>query len=128
MVRRSPERSRTSRLGGRWAAFQSESRPRVQGGPITLVTGLLQALTEVNLLWYNNSQLKSVPISGSAAADWLAAQPGLFRVHSPDGSILAHAPFQQANEIDSLHLGSYASFLGKAAGMVLPGYSVSVPN
>ncbi len=92
------------------------------------MTGLLLALTAVNLLWYNTSQLKSVPIPGSAAADWLAAQPGLFRVYSPDGSIPAQAPLQQANGIDPLHLASYASFLGKAAGMDLPGYSVSVPN
>jgi len=89
---------------------------------------LLILLTAANLLWYNASQLTSAPLADSGLANWLQGQPDLFRVYSPDGSIPMPNTLQQANGVDPLHLANFASYLGKAAGMDLPEYSVSVPN
>jgi hypothetical protein len=89
---------------------------------------ILIILTGANLLWYNASQLTSAPLPTSPLLDWLEAQPGLFRVYSPDGSIPMPNRLQQVNGVNPLHLASYAAFLGKAVNMDLPGYSVSVPN
>jgi hypothetical protein len=89
---------------------------------------LLIILTAANLSWYNASQLTGAPISNSTLANWLESQPGLFRVYSPDGSIPMPNSLQQANGVNPLHLEYYSAYLGKAAGMDLPDYSVSVPG
>lgn len=95
---------------------------------IPAIVAVIGVLTAANLLWYNASQLTAFPLAASPVRDWLEAQPGLFRVYSPDGSIPLPNRLQMANGVDPLHLANYASFLGNAAGMDLPGYSVSVPN
>jgi hypothetical protein len=102
------------------------SQPRRWVAPTIAAT--IALLTAGNLLWYDASQLTAVPMRSSPSNDWLEAQPGLFRVYSPDGSIPLPNRLQLANGVDPLHLANYASFLGKAAGMDLPGYSVSLPN
>jgi hypothetical protein len=102
------------------------SHPRRWVAPA--IVAVIGVLTAINLLWYNTSQLTAVPLEASLVRDWLEAQPGLFRVYSPDGSIPLPNHLQLANGVDPLHLANYASFLGIAAGMDLPGYSVSVPN
>ncbi len=85
-------------------------------------------LSLANIAWYNTSQLKSYALPDSPVRDWLEAQPGLFRVYSPDASLPLPNRLQTAHGYNPLHLASYASFLGKAANMDLPGYSVAVPN
>lgn len=68
---------------------------------------------------------------GQEAADWLAGQPGLFRVYSPSYSIPQHtaarAGLALADGVDPLQLESYAAFMEKAAGVPREGYSVTVP-
>ncbi len=88
----------------------------------------LTILSAANLLWYNASQISSVPLPESPLAVWLQSQPGPFRVYSPDGSIPALSTLQQANGVNPMHLATYASYLSRASGMDLPGYSVSLPN
>ncbi len=92
-----------------------------------VVTGIY-AVCAANLLWYDGSQLISYLFPVPPVRNWLESQPGLFRVYSPDGSIPLPSQLQQANGVNPMHLAVYANYLGKAANIEIPGYSVSVPN
>lgn len=104
----------------------SKARP----GPrwLALAFAGIAALTCANLLWYDASQLSASPLPTSEVNAWLEAQPGPFRVYSPDGSLGMPNRLQQANGVNPLHLAGYARFLGAAAGMPASGYSVSLPD
>ncbi len=68
---------------------------------------------------------------GRAAAEWLAAQPGHFRVYSPSYSIPQHVAelhgLELADGVDPLQLHTYADYLTRAAGLEPQGYSVTLP-
>jgi len=68
---------------------------------------------------------------GRAAAEWLAAQPGHFRVYSPSYSIPQHVAelygLELADGVDPLQLRVYADYLTRAAGLAPQGYSVTLP-
>ncbi len=68
---------------------------------------------------------------GRAAAEWLAAQPGYFRVYSPSYSIPQHVAelygLELADGVDPLQLRVYADYLNRAAGLEPQGYSVTLP-
>lgn len=68
---------------------------------------------------------------GRAAAEWLAAQPGRFRVYSPSYSIPQHVAelygLELADGVDPLQLASYADYLTRAAGLEPQGYGVTLP-
>jgi len=68
---------------------------------------------------------------GRAAAEWLAAQPGHFRVYSPSYSIPQHVAelygLELADGVDPLQLCVYADYLTRAAGLEPGGYSVTLP-
>ena len=68
---------------------------------------------------------------GRAAAEWLAAQPGRFRIYSPSYSIPQHVAehyaLELADGVDPLQLQAYADYLTRAAGLEPGGYSVTLP-
>lgn len=71
---------------------------------------------------------------GRAAAEWLAARPGRFRVYSPGYSIPQHVAelygLELADGVDPLQLRVYAEYLTRAAGLEASGdtgYSVTLP-
>jgi heme exporter protein D len=68
---------------------------------------------------------------GREAAEWLAAQPGRFRVHSPSYSVPQHVAerygLELADGVDPLQLRVYADYLTRAAGLEPQGYSVTLP-
>ena len=68
---------------------------------------------------------------GRAAADWLARQPGEFRVYSPSLSIPQHVAqqfgLQLADGVDPLQLARYVRFMQTATGVGAWGYSVTLP-
>lgn len=68
---------------------------------------------------------------GRAAADWLARQPGEFRVYSPSLSIPQHVAqqfgLQLADGVDPLQLARYVNFMQTATGVGAWGYSVTLP-
>jgi len=68
---------------------------------------------------------------GRAAAEWLAVQPGHFRVYSPSYSIPQHVAelygLELADGVDPLQLHAYAGYLTRAAGLEVQGYSVTLP-
>lgn len=68
---------------------------------------------------------------GRAVAEWLAAQPGRFRIYSPSYSVPQHVAelyqLELADGVDPLQLCVYADYLARAAGVVDRGYSVTLP-
>jgi hypothetical protein len=68
---------------------------------------------------------------GRAAAEWLSAQPGRFRIYSPSYSIPQHVAelhgLELADGVDPLQLQVYADYLTRAAGLEPQGYSVTLP-
>lgn len=68
---------------------------------------------------------------GAEAAEYLAAQPGRFRVYSPNYSLPQHTAFQYdldlADGVDPIQLSHYADFLASAGGYETTGYSPSLP-
>lgn len=68
---------------------------------------------------------------GSAAAEYLASQPGLFRTYSPSYSLPSHvaarAGLQTADGVEGVHLAAYDRFMALAGGYGDPGFSVTVP-
>jgi len=69
---------------------------------------------------------------GRAAAQWLAKQPGHFRIYSPSYSIPQHVAekyrLQLADGVDPLQLSVYADYLTLAAGLQpQQNYSVTLP-
>lgn len=73
----------------------------------------------------------SVLAEGKALAQYLAAQPGLFRVYSPSYSLPQQTAMQYglelADGVDPLQLWSYAAFMAQASGVPAQGYSVTLP-
>ena len=69
--------------------------------------------------------------TGRAAAVWLAAQPGRFRVYSPSYSIPQHVAeldeLDLADGVDPIQLRAYADYLTRAAGLEPQGYRVTLP-
>jgi hypothetical protein len=68
---------------------------------------------------------------GRAVAQWLAAQPGRFRIYSPSYSIPQHVAelyqLELADGVDPVQLRVYADYLSRAAGVADQGYSVTLP-
>jgi hypothetical protein len=69
---------------------------------------------------------------GRAVAQWLADQPGRFRVYSPSYSLPQHVAerygLRLADGVDPLQLRVYADYLTRAAGLDSPpGYTVTLP-
>jgi hypothetical protein len=69
---------------------------------------------------------------GQAAAEWLADQPGRFRVYSPSYSIPQQVAekhdLELANGVDPLQLDVYADYLTRAAGLEpRDDYNVTLP-
>jgi Bacterial membrane protein YfhO len=89
---------------------------------------ILFLITGVDLLRTNLSAIAIEPLPPQTpAAQWLASQPGLFRVYSPSQSLPWPDALQHAEGVNPLHLRAYADFMIKASGIPKQGYSVSVP-
>jgi len=68
---------------------------------------------------------------GQAAAEFLAAQSGIFRIYSPSYSIpqqtAAAFGLELVDGINPLQLDAYASYMREASGVEADGYSVTLP-
>jgi hypothetical protein len=75
--------------------------------------------------------VESVMSESKAAAEYLSARPGLFRVYSPSYSLpqqtAAMAGLQLADGVDPLQLASYVAYMRPATGVPFTGYSVTLP-
>ncbi len=68
---------------------------------------------------------------GAEASEFLARQPGQFRIYSPSYSIpqqtAAEFGLELADGVDPLQLTAYANFMEQATGVVGDGYSITLP-
>lgn len=73
----------------------------------------------------------SVLEEGAQVARWIAGQPGIFRVYSPDYSLpqqtAAHYRLEMVNGVDPLQLSAYAETVTQASGIPMNGYDVVLP-
>ncbi len=102
-----------------------------------LFAGLALALTLTDL-WivgftlYRVRPAEEVLAEGREAAQWLAAQPGPFRVYSPSYSIPQHTGaaygIETVDGVDPFQLADYAAFMRLATRVDIPGYSVTIPS
>jgi hypothetical protein len=115
--------------------FQSPMR---ESGPLRLVlASLVVLLVAVDLLIADGTLVTARPqrdvfAEGGTVAEWLADQPGRFRVYSPSYSIPQHVAeahgLALADGVDPLQLRVYARYLTRAAGLPSrPAYSVTLP-
>ncbi|MBI4772555.1 MAG: hypothetical protein HY784_19510, partial [Chloroflexi bacterium] len=88
----------------------------------------LVIFTLADLLRVDSTLFEARPLPPRApAAEWIAAQPGLFRVYSPSYSLPAGDGLQHVDGIDPLQLAQAVKFIEAASGVHAHGYSVTVP-
>jgi hypothetical protein len=72
-----------------------------------------------------------IAAQGRKAAEWLAAQPGIFRVYSPSYSLPQPAAIQvdleQIDGVEPVHLADYDRFMALAGGYGEGPFSVTTP-
>ena len=112
-----------------WLKFRERMSRSVQ-------VGLVLLLMVVDLGFFNHSLFQMRPVEqvlgeGQAAAKYLAAMPGDFRVYSPSYSLpqqtAARYGLKLADGVDPLQLAGYAAYMEKASGVPRQGYSVTLP-
>ena len=91
------------------------------------LAGLL-ILSGLDLLRVDSTLLEARPLPAlNAAAAWLAAQPGLFRVYSPSYSLPPGDGLRHLDGVDPLQLAATAPVIERATRLPATGYSVTVP-
>jgi hypothetical protein len=102
-----------------------------------LTAGLLALLLLLDLLWFDYSLLRFIPPAqafapGQPAAEFLAAQPGRFRVYSPSYSLpmptAAAYRLRLVDGVEPARLARYDELMARAGGYPNQGYSVTIPN
>jgi hypothetical protein len=103
--------------------------------PLFAGLALVLALTDlwiVGFTLYRVRPAEEVLAEGREAAEWLAAQPGPFRVYSPSYSVPQHTGavygIETVDGVDPFQLAGYAAFMRRATGVDIPGYSVTIPS
>ena len=88
-------------------------------------------LLVVGASFFNFRTQEDVYNEGQSVAEFLAEQPGQFRIYSPSYSIPQHTAarygLELADGVDPLQLASYASFMVDTTGVTAEGYSVTLP-
>jgi hypothetical protein len=99
------------------------------GGMVVLIVIVDLLVVDVTLVEARSPE--EVFADGRAAAEWLAAQSGHFRVYSPSYSIPQHVAelygLELAEGVDPMQLRVYADYLTRAAGLELQEYSIALP-
>jgi len=102
-----------------------------RAGAAVFVILIAVDLGGVNWLGINLRSSSEVFSEGKAAAEFLAAQPGTFRVYSPSYSIpqqtAAAFGLELVDGINPLQLKAYASYMRDASGVEVDGYTVTMP-
>jgi len=92
---------------------------------------LLLDLSLYNRMLFSSHAPEQVLAGGRPAAEYLSAQPGIFRVYSPSFSMPQHTAalygLELAGGVDPLQPAAYAAFMEKASGIPAGGYSVTLP-
>lgn len=110
------------------------TRQRISPRLMVLLLGLLLYLdlASFNLSMMRFASLDEALAPGRPAADYLAQQPGLFRVYSPSYSLptqtAAAFNLQLADGVEPVHLSIYDQFMARAGGYRNSGFSVTIPH
>ncbi|MCX7680584.1 MAG: hypothetical protein N2508_01230 [Anaerolineae bacterium] len=112
--------------------LRAEGRPNVTNAALILLIVADLAVVDGTLI--ESRAPAEVFAAGRAAAEWLAARPGRFRIYSPGYSIPQHVAelygLELADGVDPFQLRVYAEYLTRAAGLGVSGevgYSVTLP-
>lgn len=101
-----------------------------------LTLALLGLLLWLDLAWFDASLIRFISPNealapGRAAAEYLARQPGYFRVYSPSYSLplqtAAAHHLQLADGVEPVHVAAYDQFMARAGGYNDAGFSVTIP-
>lgn len=115
------------------AALLLRIRSRLRPAPLAIAILLLVALDLglTRTAWTRMVSPAEAFSWGAETADYLAQQPGRFRIYSPSYSLPQHTALQHnldlADGIDPVQLRSYAGFLAAAGGYQTTCYSPSLP-
>lgn len=109
--------------------IRSRLRPALLAVVILLLTTFDLGLTRT--AWTRMVSPAEALAWGTEVADYLARQPGRFRIYSPGYSLPQHTAVEHglslAGGVDPFQLRSYAAFLALAGGYRTAGYSPSLP-
>lgn len=98
---------------------------------VVLLAFCLLDMGGVSLSMFASRPIDRVLRQGSEAVDFLARQPGTFRVYSPSYSLpqqsAVHGSLSLADGVDPLQLTAYAGYMEAASGVPSGGYSVTLP-
>jgi hypothetical protein len=113
-------------------AQRSGARRRPQPSFAWLALALIVAdLLSFDLTLFRYPSLAEVSAQGRKAAEWLAAQSGLFRTYSPSYSLpqpaATQAGLQQIDGVEPVHLAHYDQFMAVAGGYDQDAFSVTIP-
>jgi hypothetical protein len=118
-------------LAALWVGLGVNQRMKHQAwlALLLLFTMLDLGVFDRQAFWPRSSQ--DVQADGLAAVQFLARQPGVFRVYSPSYSLpqqtAQKAGLELADGVDPLQLSSYVTFMNVASGVPPAGYSVTLP-
>lgn len=92
---------------------------------------LVADCSSVSLMNFQPRSTAEVQSEGAEVAQYLAKQPGQFRVYSPSYSLPQQTAvrwgLELADGVDPLQLKSYAQYMVNASGIPSHGYSVTLP-
>lgn len=118
-------------LGTIWLLMILAGRLPAGVGLLGLALLATSDLTAVNRSLFSFQPAQQVFSEGQELAEYLSAQPGLFRVYSPSYSLpqqtAARYRLQSADGIDPLQLQAYVDLMEFASGIPISGYSVTLP-
>lgn len=116
-------------VGAVWLGIQE--RLDKKAWLVGLFTIVIIDLFAVNQSLFAYRSFDNVMSEGREAAEFLAEQPGRFRIYSPSYSIPQHTAayygLEMANGVDPLQLESYAEYMEGATGVPREGYSITLP-
>lgn len=119
-------------VAGALIALRAAGRVRASRFAGLVLALALADLWVVGFTLYCVRPADEVLSEGKAAAAWLGAQPGFFRVYSPSYSIPQHTGaahgIEAVDGVDPFQLADYVTFMQAATRVNLPGYSVTVPS
>jgi hypothetical protein len=96
---------------------------------LVAIAGLDWGGVNASLLSFRPKEI--VLSEGEEMAEFLAVQPGRFRVYSPSYSLPQHTAarygLELADGVDPMQLAAYAKLMGAATGVPRSGYSVTLP-
>jgi len=114
-----------------WILIRLNTRLKTEYWTLGLFIIVLLDLCVVDRSLFYSRSVKQTFSKGQAVANWLASEPGLFRIYSPSYSIpqqtAANYHLQLSDGVDPMQLASYVEYMESASGVPIKAYSVTLP-